>query len=64
VPACSPSHHKRGSRTPDSSATPIVSATGNATTPISGFGKPNASACRVTITEPHDRTGLIEHVGV
>ena len=31
----------------------------NETMPISGFGKPNAEACGVTITEPQDSTGLM-----
>ena len=31
----------------------------NETMPINGLGKPNADACGVTMTEPHDSTGLM-----
>ena len=31
--------------------------------PMSGFGKPKADACGVTITEPQDSTGLMLHDG-
>ena len=37
--------------------------TANAAIPISGFGKPNADACGVVITEPHDTIGLRLHDG-
>jgi len=33
------------------------------TMPISGLGNPNADACGVIITEPHDSTGLMLHDG-
>ena len=42
-----------------SASTPVTTTTVNATMPISGLGKPNADACGVTITEPHDSTGLM-----
>jgi hypothetical protein len=35
----------------------------NAAIPMSGFAKPNTSACHVCITEPQDRTGLKLQLG-
>src|SRR5699024_1899672 len=35
----------------------------NPAIPMIGFGMPNASACSVAITEPHDRTGLTSQRG-
>ena len=33
------------------------------TRPSSGLGNPRTDACGVTITDPHDTTGLMLHVG-
>src|SRR6185312_547501 len=64
LPAANPSQYQRGSETPLTASTPVTTMTLNATMPINGFGKPNSDACEVTITDPHDRTGLRLHDGL
>ncbi len=59
MPVARPAQYHRGSPTLASASTPVTTTTVNATMPISGLGKPNADACGVTITEPHDSTGLM-----
>src|SRR5882757_1644691 len=59
VPTASPAQYHRGSGTLAMASTPLTTTTENATMPISGFGKPNAAACGVTMTDPHDNTGLM-----
>ena len=59
MPVARPAQYHRGSRTLASASTPVTTTTVNETMPISGLGKPNADACGVTITEPHDSTGLM-----
>ncbi len=44
-------------------STPVTVTTANAAIPINEFGKPNADACGVVITDPHATTGLRLHDG-
>ena len=62
-PVANPAQYHRGSLTLASASTPVTSTTVKDTMPISGLGKPNADACGVTITEPHDSTGLMLQEG-
>ena len=63
MPVASPAQYHRGSRTLAMASTPVTRTTVKETMPISGFGKPNAEASGVTITEPQDSTGLMLQVG-
>jgi hypothetical protein len=63
APACMPRRNQRGGVNPPSIAAPVVATTANAAMPMSGFGNPNAAACGLSITEPHEMTGLSEQVG-
>src|ERR1700752_3990437 len=63
VPVARPAQYHRGSLTLASASTPVTTTTLKETMPISGFGNPNADAWGVTITEPHDSTGLMLHDG-
>ena len=54
-----PAQYHRGSATLPIASAPVTTTTVNETMPINGLGKPKASACGVTITEPHDSTGLM-----
>src|ERR1700757_3459834 len=63
VPPAKPSQYQRGNAMRPIASTPVVTTTLNATIPISGFGNPNADACGVAITDPHESTGLMLHAG-
>src|ERR1700758_3443654 len=63
VPPARPSQYQRGNAVRPTASTPVATTTLNATMPISELGNPNADACLVAITDPHDSTGLMLHDG-
>lgn len=63
APRLSPSHTQFGKTTRAIKRTASVMTTEKEIKPIIGLGKPNTDACSVTITEPHESTGLILQLG-